>query len=52
MVLNNADGLTASAEADIGRGLAMGLSRARMGAMEWELWELKPWELKQIIWKV
>lgn len=38
MVLNNADGLTASAEAAIGRGWAMGRSRgkqSRMAAMDW-----------------
>lgn len=38
MVLNNADGLTASAEAAIGRGLAMGLSRAREAEQGWEQW--------------
>lgn len=55
MVLNNADGLIASAEAAMERGWAIGLSRgkqSRMGAMDWALQELKPGGQKQMIWKV
>lgn len=37
MVLNNADGLTASAEAAVGRGWAMGLSRGKQ-SRGWEQW--------------
>lgn len=54
-VLNNADGLTASAEAATERSWAMGLSRgkqSRIGAMDWALRELKPGEQKQMIWKL
>lgn len=44
MVLNNADGFTASTEVAMERGWAIWLRGDETGAMDWALWELKPWE--------
>lgn len=52
MVLDKADGLTASGEVAMERDRAVGLNGGRQsgtGTADWALWELKPQEQKQLV---